>query len=148
VRPGIEMRNEIIHAVKVVLISVVGGMSTDGRDCAGIIVAASSGLSMIIGQRSRLGDANLSALPLLAFFGRVAAVLQSKWSTTMDTVELTYKGRLYTASYKTQDGMVTVRSALNGDKSTQLGALAADWLAKRMLRELLEDADAAGLLEI
>jgi hypothetical protein len=66
----------------------------------------------------------------------------------MDTVELTHKGRLYTASYKIHDGMVTLRSALHGEKSAQLGALSADWLAKRMLRELLEDADAAGLLEI
>lgn len=66
----------------------------------------------------------------------------------MDKVELKYKGKLYTATYKTHDGMVTVCSELHGEKSTQLGALSADWLAKRMLRELLENADAVGLLEI
>jgi hypothetical protein len=66
----------------------------------------------------------------------------------MDKVEVTHKGRRYTGTYATHDGMVTVQSALHGEKSGQLGALPADWLAKRMLRELLEDADAAGLLEI
>jgi hypothetical protein len=48
VRPGIEMEKEIAHATQTVLLSIIAAMSTQAVDYAGIIIAFSFGLSMVI----------------------------------------------------------------------------------------------------
>ena len=66
----------------------------------------------------------------------------------MGKVEVTFNGKVYTAKYKINHGMVTVQTVLYGERSTQLGSLSAEWLARDLLHSLLTDAGDAGLLEI
>ena len=53
-------------------------------------------------------------------------------------VEITVNDKKYSASYFLEKGVLTVMTAEYGQKSTQLGGLAAETLAKTLLRELIE----------
>lgn len=53
-------------------------------------------------------------------------------------VEITLNGKEYLASYFLEKGILTVVTAEHGQKSTQLGGLTAEILAKILLRELVE----------
>lgn len=48
-----------------------------------------------------------------------------------------YNGKTYSGRYRVSNKMLYVTSAY-GDKSTQIGSLNAEFLAKRLLRELLQ----------
>jgi len=47
-----------------------------------------------------------------------------------------YKGKTYSASYYCQEGMITVQT-VGGQKSTQLGGMRLNVLAKMLLEELI-----------
>lgn len=52
-------------------------------------------------------------------------------------VEITIGARTYSGSYSIDGRTITVRSALYGSKSTQLGAIPAETLAQSLLREII-----------
>ncbi len=53
-------------------------------------------------------------------------------------VEITLNDKKYSAGYFLEKGVLTVISVEHGQVSTQLGSLAAETLAKILLRELIE----------
>jgi hypothetical protein len=56
-------------------------------------------------------------------------------------VVIMFEGRKLTASYSVADGMVTVHTH-NGSKTTQVGNVPADSLARLMLREMAQEGKA------
>lgn len=53
-------------------------------------------------------------------------------------VEIILGDKKYSANYFLEKGVLTVMTAEYGQKSTQLGGLTAETLAKTLLRELVE----------
>lgn len=53
-------------------------------------------------------------------------------------VEIILGDKKYSASYFLEKGVLTVATAEYGQKSTQLGSLSSETLAKILLRELVE----------
>lgn len=75
-------------------------------------------------------------------YGAMAKINEACMS---EVLEVEFEGKTYRVTYSVANRMVTVRTAFDS-KSTQVGALPPEFLAKTMARELLEDAKRKGLL--
>lgn len=58
-----------------------------------------------------------------------------------DTITVESEGKTYTASYNVSKGVITVSTGLDS-KSTQVGGLPPEHLAKLLLRELIREGKA------
>lgn len=54
----------------------------------------------------------------------------------LETITLERNGKTYTAQYKVESGLITVYSPF-GNKTTQVGSLPKDELARMLLSELI-----------
>ena len=55
-----------------------------------------------------------------------------------EPVSVEYKGKAYSGTYTVEGGLVYVSSA-HGSKATQQGNSPAEWIARRLLLELVAD---------
>ena len=73
-------------------------------------------------------------------------VTVSRKSEAREPVEIQFKGRIFTGSYTVSSGMVHVIS-LYGRKSTRIGGMTPQLLARTLFKEIIQEADAVGTLD-
>ena len=62
------------------------------------------------------------------------------------SVELEYKGRVYSATYSSGHGGVTTSVAIGLSTLVDIGGMTAEWAAREGLKSLIAEADRAGTL--